>query len=137
MKKIVILAPISNNYINYFDAISGDKDNHYLIFAMERHRDNYPETLPENIKFVFLKIWNEEYIDYVISQTFGQQIDYVYAYSEEEIIFAAKLGKKYQVTLGQSLTSAEEFRNKLTMVKAAEQAHVAVPVTGRSITCLI
>ena len=77
MKKIVILAPISNNYINYFDAISGDKDNRYLIFAMERHRDNYPETLPENIKFVFLKIWNEEYIDYVISQTFGQQIDYV------------------------------------------------------------
>lgn len=127
MKKIVILAPISNNYINYFDAISGDKDNRYLIFAMERHRDNYPETLPENIKFVFLKIWNEEYIDYVISQTFGQQIDYVYAYSEEEIIFAAKLRKKYQVTLGQSLTSAEEFRNKLTMVKAAEQAHVAVP----------
>ena len=60
MKKIVILAPISNNYINYFDAISGDKDNRYLIFAMERHRDNYPETLPENIKFVFLKIWNEE-----------------------------------------------------------------------------
>lgn len=53
MKKIVILAPISNNYINYFDAISGDKDNLYLIFAMERHRDNYPETLPENIKFVF------------------------------------------------------------------------------------
>ena len=124
----VILSPISNKYMPYFDVIANDTKNSYLIFIMKIHRDNYPEVLPRNIKIVELSIWNEEYIDYCIADyiSYNKKIDVVFAYTEEQIEFAARLREKYNIP-GQSTKSAEEFRNKYTMITTAKKAQVAVP----------
>lgn len=127
MKNVVILAPISNNYFNYFDAISGGTSNNYLIFIMKKHRNSYPEKLPYNIKLISLNIWNESYIDFKIDKFFHGKVDYIYAYEEEQILFSAELREKYKVTNGQNIKSAQEFRNKLKMVELAHQSGLATP----------
>lgn len=125
-KNVIILAPISNNYMNYYDVIKNDTLNNYLIFIMEKHRDNYPEKLPKNIMLVTLSVWNESYIEYVIYKKFSKKADLIFAYSEEQIKFAAQLRNKYCVQ-GQSLKSAIQFRDKYIMIKTAQLSGVRVP----------
>lgn len=63
-RNVVILAPVSNNYINYYDVVKEDKDDSFLLFILSKHRDNYPSKLPSNVSLVELEKWNEPYINY-------------------------------------------------------------------------
>lgn len=125
-KNVVILAPISNKYINYYDAIKKDNYDNFIIFILNSSRSTYPKQIPSNIKLMPLEIWNEPYIDYTISQYFKNKIDIIFTYTEEQIEFAAKLRKKYNVP-GQSIHSAKKFRNKYIMTKKARDSGLDVP----------
>lgn len=54
-RNVVILAPVSNNYINYYDIVKEDKDDSFLLFILSKHRDNYPSNLPSNVSLVELE----------------------------------------------------------------------------------
>lgn len=125
-RNVVILAPVSNNYINYYDIVKEDKDDSFLLFILSKHRDNYPSKLPSNVSLVELEKWNEPYINYYIGDYFNNCVDVVFAYTEDQIEFAAKLREKYKVA-GQNLQSALEFRNKYTMTKKAQDSGLDVP----------
>ncbi|NRO11818.1 hypothetical protein IMAU30046_00476 [Lactobacillus helveticus] len=38
-RNVVILAPVSNNYINYYDVVKEDKDDSFLLFILELLRN--------------------------------------------------------------------------------------------------
>jgi len=125
-KNVVILAPISNHYINYYDVVKKDTEDSFLLFILSKHRDNYPSKLPSNVNLVELSKWNEPFIDYYIGYYFNNHIDIIFAYTEDQIEFAAKLRQKYKVP-GQNAQSALEFRNKYIMTKKAHDSGLDVP----------
>ncbi|MCT7809992.1 MAG: ATP-grasp domain-containing protein [Lactobacillus iners] len=125
-KNVVILAPVSNNYINYYDVIEKDTKDSFLLFILNKHRDNYPSVLPYNIKLVSLDKWNEPFINYFIGNHFNDRVDVIFAYTEDQIEFAARLREKYNVS-GQKVQSALEFRNKYIMTKKAYDSGLDVP----------
>lgn len=125
-KNVVILAPISNHYINYYDVVKKDTEDSFLLFILSKHRDNYPSKLPSNVNLVELSKWNEPFIDYYIGYYFNNHIDIIFAYTEDQIEFAAKLRQKYKVP-GQNVQSALEFRNKYIMTKKAHDSGLDVP----------
>lgn len=73
MAKVVILAPISNKYISYFDVVQADASDEFLIFILKRHRPTYPDKLNVNVKLICLEQWNEPFIDFAISKYFGKK----------------------------------------------------------------
>lgn len=125
-KNVVVLSSVSNKYIEYFDIIEKDINDSFLIFILKDHRPTYPKELPSNVKIVSLDQWNEPYIEYFMSKHFKNKIDVIFAYTEEQIEFAAKLREKYNV-VGQNMQSAKEFRNKYVMTKIAQKNGLDVP----------
>ncbi|MBS9334598.1 ATP-grasp domain-containing protein [Fructobacillus sp. M1-13] len=124
---VVILAPIGNRYIDYFTVVKDHPDHHYCLFILEKHRDNYPESLPDNIELIVLKDWVRTYIAYEIG-LFHQRypIDLLFAYTEEEILFAAEMRERYQIK-GQKTENALRFRHKNRMMDFVQQNGFDVP----------
>lgn len=124
---VVILAPISNKFMEYFHAVASDTSNQYLIFRLKRHVRSYPENVPHHVSFITLDQWDETVIEQTLIK-FGRDnpIDVIFSYTEELVAYAAQLREKLGVA-GQSVESARQFRDKVAMLDVLSDTEIKIP----------